>query len=64
MDTELYNKGLDGEISFRIFLFKTHLPVTGLYETDFLKNILGGFDSKLSAEIYDLNLRIAQINEN
>ncbi len=64
VDTELYNKGLDGEISFSdIFLFKTHLPVTGLYETDFLKNILGGFDSKLSAEDYDLNLRIAQINE-
>lgn len=58
-ETILYNNNLNDHIKFDdIFLFRTHLPVTGMYETDFLKSDLGGYDSSLSAEDYDINLRI------
>lgn len=59
-ETNLYNVNLKNSITFNdIFLFKVHLPVTGMYVKDFLKADLGGFDSSLAAEDYDINLRIA-----
>lgn len=59
-ETNLYNVNLEKHITFSdVFLFKVHLPVTGMYVRDFLQGDLGGFDSSLSAEDYDINLRIA-----
>jgi len=59
-ETNLYNVNLKDNITFTdIFLFKVHLPVTGMYVKDFLQVDLGGFDSSLPAEDYDINLRIA-----
>lgn len=59
-ETALYNVGIRKDITFSdIFLFKVHLPVTGMYIKAFLQADLGGFDSSLSAEDYDINLRIA-----
>ena len=59
-ETSTYNVNLRDNITFTdIFLFKVHLPVTGMYVKDFLQFDLGGFDSSLSAEDYDINLKIA-----
>ncbi|CDH20997.1 Beta-1,3-glucosyltransferase [Xenorhabdus bovienii str. kraussei Quebec] len=52
-----YNKNLSNQITFEdIFTFKKTIPVTGMYITEFLINV-GCFDSKLTAEDYDINLR-------
>ena len=59
--TEFYNFGLTNNISFAdIFTFRIHLPVTAMYDMELVKYILNGFDSSLSAEDYDMNLRIAE----
>lgn len=55
-----YNSGLDNVLRFEdIYIFKVHLPVTGMYDTKFLKNSLHGFDIKATAEDYEVYLRIA-----
>ena len=62
--TILYNRGIKNNISFNdIFLFKVHLPVTAMYEKYFLEFLVGGYDSSLSAEDYDINLRVARQTE-
>ena len=62
--TELINKSLPNKVEFEdIFTFKVHFPVTGMYRTKFMVSILGGFDEKLSAEDYDINLRIIENTE-
>lgn len=59
--TQLINKNLQDDISFTDVLnFKVHLPVTGMYLAKFLKEDLKGFDERLSAEDYDINLRILE----
>ena len=56
-----YNLGLNENIQFNdIFTFKVHLPVTGMYSLSFIAEELNGFDSSLSAEDYDINLRILE----
>ncbi|ELH8888556.1 glycosyltransferase family 2 protein [Vibrio cholerae] len=53
------NKDLHDNITFdEVFTFKIHFPVTGMYRTEFLKDVLNGFDENLSAEDYDINLKI------
>ena len=62
--TNLYNAGIKNGITFSdIFLFRVHLPVTGMYNTYFLKFVLGGFDKNLTAEDYDINLKIVKETE-
>lgn len=57
--TNLINKNLHDNVTFdEIFTFKVNFPVTGMYITDFLKKELNGFDEELTAEDYDINLRI------
>ena len=64
IQTENYNLGLNETIKFDdIFTFKIHLPVTGLYEINLLRNTLNGFDPKITAEDYDIYLRIAENTE-
>lgn len=59
-----YNSYQKLDLSFEnIFTFKVHLPITGMYGKDFLKEELKGFDSKITAEDYDINLRIASLTE-
>lgn len=59
--TLLYNLGINENIQFKdIFTFKVHLPVTGMYYLSFITEELNGYDSSLSAEDYDLNLRILE----
>ena len=56
-----YNLGLNENIQFNdVFTFKVHLPVTGMYSLSFIAEELNGFDSSLSAEDYDINLRILE----
>ena len=56
-----YNLGINENIQFNdIFTFKVHLPVTGMYDLSFITEELNGFDSSLSAEDYDINLRILE----
>ena len=57
--TECYNLGLDKKITFDdILTFKVHLPVSGMYNTHFIRNNIGYFDADLAAEDYDLNLKL------
>ncbi len=43
--TKTYNLNLGNEIGFEdIFIFRTHLPITGLYDAKLLKEKLKGFD--------------------
>ena len=59
--TGAYNFNLNHLITFDdIFTFKTHLPITGLYKTELIKDIVNGFDSDVTAEDYDIYLKIAQ----
>ncbi|WP_168415420.1 glycosyltransferase family 2 protein, partial [Acinetobacter indicus] len=56
-----YNLGINENIQFNdVFTFKVHLPVTGMYSLSFIAEELNGFDSSLSAEDYDINLRILE----
>lgn len=58
------NKGLHENVTFEeVFTFKVHFPVTGMYRARFLKDVLKGFDGSLSAEDYDINLRILSVSE-
>lgn len=57
--TKLANKNLSSKVTFKdILTFKVHFPVTGAYRANFLKYKLRGFDEALSAEDYDINLKI------
>ncbi|WP_148265908.1 hypothetical protein [Oceanimonas sp. GK1] len=57
--TSLANKGLHDNVTFdEVFTFKVHFPVTGMYTASFLKDELKGFDETLTAEDYDISLRI------
>lgn len=57
--TNLYNKGLSERIIFSDLLtFKVVLPVTCMYKLDVI-NKIGGFDPAVSAEDYDMSLKIA-----
>ena len=59
--TQAYNLNLNDVITFDdIFTFKTHLPITGLYKTELIKDIVNGFDPSITAEDYDIYLKIAQ----
>ncbi|MCT9980720.1 glycosyltransferase family 2 protein [Acinetobacter sp. I-MWF] len=59
-----YNLGLIHKIIFDdIFTFKIHLPVTGMYETYLIKNIINGFDPNVTAEDYDIYLKIALVTD-
>lgn len=59
--TDLYNQSLDEEITFdEVFVFKLHLPVTGLYKLKILRDELKGFDESITAEDYDLYLRLLE----
>ena len=58
------NKGLHENVTFEeVFTFKVHFPVTGMYRARFLKDVLKGFDGGLSAEDYDINLRILSVSK-
>lgn len=60
--TELLNIKLNENVTFDdVFTFKVHFPVTGMYRAHFLKHVLNGFDENLTAEDYDINLRILSI---
>lgn len=62
--TKTYNLNLGNEIGFEdIFIFKTHLPITGLYSAKLLKEKLKGFDINITAEDYDIYLKIAQLTK-
>lgn len=62
--TEEINKPLTDNITFEdIFTFKQHFPVTGMYKTRFIIEDLKGFDENLSAEDYDINLRIISLTK-
>lgn len=57
--TNLYNAGIKNGITFSdIFLFRVHLPVTGMYDTDFFRTNIGYFETDLAGEDYDLNLKL------
>lgn len=57
--TYLYNNNLSEKIIFSDLLtFKVVLPVTCMYKLDAL-NKVGGFDPTVSAEDYDMSLKIA-----
>lgn len=59
-----YNSYQKLDLSFEnIFTFKVHLPITGMYDKKFIKKELRGFDSKITAEDYDINLRIASLTK-
>ena len=59
--TKLYNKGLDKKITFNnVFTFKVHLPVSGLYDLKIIRDELNGFDENITAEDYDLYLRLLE----
>lgn len=59
--TRLANLNLSKNVSFEdIFTFKVNLPITGMYRANFIQEDLKGFDESLSAEDYDINLRILQ----
>lgn len=63
-DTEVANKRLKGKITFKdILTFRVHLPITSIYSMEFLRNTVGGFDQRLSAEDYDMNLKVALATE-
>ena len=56
-----YNLGLNENIQFNdVFTFKVHLPVTGLYNLKILRDELRGFDESITAEDYDLYLRLLE----
>lgn len=58
------NKGLHENVAFEeVLTFKVHFPVTGMYRAHFLKDVLKGFDEVLSAEDYDISLRILSISK-
>nr|WP_306287556.1 glycosyltransferase family A protein [Pseudoalteromonas sp. WY3] len=60
-ETELVNSKLNVSISFEdILKFKINLPITGMFITKYIRDKLGGFDETLSAEDYDMNLKVAQ----
>lgn len=64
LQTSKYNLALKEEITFDdIFIFKTHLPITGLYTTELLKEKLNGFDPNVTAEDYEIYLKIAQLTK-
>lgn len=57
--TNLINKDLSDNVTFNdILTFKVHFPVTGMYRLKFILEKLNGFDDSLSAEDYDINLKI------
>lgn len=57
--TQSTNNELHSKISFDdIFTFKKHFPVSGAYRLELIKDKLGGFDENLSAEDYDIYLKI------
>gem|GEM_PF-6932713 len=59
VESERYNSGLSGDITFEeLFTFKTVLPVTCMYRLDVLRQV-GGFDSSLAAEDYDMSLKLS-----
>lgn len=59
VQTNSYNFGLNNKITFEdILTFKIHLPVTGMYKTEFIKKQLKGFDPLAIAEDYDINLKL------
>ncbi|MGL4034647.1 glycosyltransferase family 2 protein [Kosakonia cowanii] len=59
IESERYNSGLSGDITFEeLFTFKTVLPVTCMYRLDVLRQV-GGFDSSLAAEDYDMSLKLS-----
>lgn len=62
--TMLYNSNINNDITFDdIFVFKTHLPVTGMYKIELIRNFLNGFDPNVKAEDYDIYLKIARITK-
>ncbi|MEN8282230.1 glycosyltransferase family 2 protein [Acinetobacter gerneri] len=64
LQTQNYNLDLTDEITFEdILTFKTHLPVTGMYSSELIKNKLKGFDPNITAEDYDIYLRISKITK-
>ena len=57
--TQSTNNELHSKISFDdILTFKKHFPVSGAYRLKLIKDKLGGFDENLSAEDYDIYLKI------
>lgn len=57
--TNIINKNLSDNVTFNdVLTFKVHFPVTGMYRLKFILEKLNGFDESLSAEDYDINLKI------